>query len=106
MGIEPDFLQPRENASHLLRLDARLDHGRHAGGELRRLGALFLERFGVDEVEATERMVLVLNAAAHVGPAGLAGVALDHGRRIDCSLSSFSSMVTFRLEHGDVPARH
>src|SRR5689334_10308852 len=37
----------------------------------------------MDEVEAVERMVLVLDAAEHVRPAGLAGVTLDHGRGVD-----------------------
>src|SRR6516165_8539339 len=35
------------------------------------------------EVQAVERMALVLNAPIHVRAAALASVALDHGRRID-----------------------
>src|SRR6516162_7905853 len=35
------------------------------------------------EVQAVERMALVLDAPIHVRAAALAGVALDHGSRID-----------------------
>src|SRR5262245_22286491 len=54
----------------------------------------------MDEVEAVERMALVLDAAVHVGAAGLAGVALDHRRGID------DLELVAVLEHGDVLARH
>ena len=38
---------------------------------------LSLRQLGVDEVEAVERMVLVLDAAVHVHAAAVAGMALD-----------------------------
>src|SRR5260221_3816812 len=37
----------------------------------------------MDEVETIDRMPLVLDAAVHMRPAILAGVALDHRRRVD-----------------------
>ena len=60
----------------------------------------FLEQFGVDEVEAVERMALVLDAAIHMRAAGLAGVPLDRRRRID------DLQLVAVLEHLDVVARH
>lgn len=41
--LEPDLLQPRTDAGHLLRLHARFDDRGDEGGELRRLRALLLE---------------------------------------------------------------
>src|SRR5262249_55931724 len=59
-----------------------------------------LEQLGVDEVEAVEGMALVLDPAVHMRAAGLAGVPLDHRRRID------DMQLVAVLEYGDVLPWH
>src|SRR5437879_11266069 len=77
------LLEPRPDSAHFLRLDAGFQYRRHEGRKPRGRPAAFLEQFGVDEVEAIERVPLVLDAAVHMRAADLAGVALDRRRRID-----------------------
>src|SRR5665213_191603 len=68
---------------HLGRVDAGLDHRGYERRKSRSRRATFGEEFGVDEVQAVERMGLVLDAAIHMGAADLAGVPLDGLRGID-----------------------
>src|SRR6266550_2426289 len=77
IGLESEFLQTPAYAVHLFRLHAGLDDGRHECREPWRCPTTFLEQFGVDEVQAVERMARVLDAAVHMRAADLAGVALD-----------------------------
>src|SRR6185436_6336294 len=66
----------------------------------RRLPALFLGELGVDEVEAKERMALVLDAPVHVHAAFLAGITLDRRLGIDNR-----ELLAVRF-HADLVARH
>ena len=99
-GSRPSSLQPATDAGHAVGTDAGFDHRRHEGGELRRRPAGFLEQFGMDEVEAVERMLGVLDPPVHVDAAALAGIALDGGARIDDG--EFVAV----LRHRQVGARH
>src|SRR5712672_4021126 len=83
IGLESEFLETRTDPRHLVRFDAGLDHGRYERRKSRSCRALLLEQFGMDEVEAVERMRLVLDAAVHMGAADLAGVPLDRRRGVD-----------------------
>src|SRR5882672_4331094 len=83
IGLESEFLETRTDAGHLVRFDAGLDHGRYEGRKSRRGRALLLEQFGMDEVEAVERMRLVLDAPVHMGAADLAFVMLVYRRNVD-----------------------
>src|SRR5579871_531100 len=100
IGLEPEFLQTGADAVHLLGLDARFDDGGHEGGKSGRCRAALLEQFGVNEVEPVERMAGVLDATVHVGPAGLAGMALDDRGGID------DLQLVAILQHGHVLPRH
>src|SRR5580704_14864207 len=75
--LQSEFLQLAANSRHSLRIDAAFDQRRHEGGEIRGRPAGLLEQLGMHEVEAMERMARILDAAVHVNPAPLAGVALD-----------------------------
>src|SRR5260370_1264233 len=83
IGLKSEFLETRTDPGHLVRFDAGLDHGRYERRKSRRCRALLLEQFGMDEVEAIERMRLVLDAPVHMGAADLAGVPLDRRRGVD-----------------------
>src|ERR1700712_1162647 len=73
VGIKPEFFQTRPDPVHLGRLDAGFDHRRYERGKSGRGPSAFLEQFGMDEVEAVERMRLVLDTAVHMGAADCAG---------------------------------
>src|SRR5258708_14848545 len=75
--LEVKLLQPRANRPHLIGIGTGLDDRRDEGGELRRLPAGLLRQLGVDEIQAVERMLLVLDSAIQVNAAALAGVPLD-----------------------------
>src|SRR5688572_21142595 len=64
--LKAKLLETRAHGVHLLRISSRLDDRGHKGCELRRRPALVTRAFGVDEIQAIERMVLVLYAAIHV----------------------------------------
>src|SRR6202171_4475530 len=100
IGLESEFLETRADPRHLVRFDAGLDHGRYERRKSRRGRALLLEQFGMDEVEAVERMRLVLDAAVHMGAARLAGVPLDGRRGID------DLKLVAVLKHADAVAGH
>src|SRR5258705_9830434 len=100
IGLESEFLETRTDPGHLVRFDAGLDHGRYEGRKSRRGRALLLEQFGMDEVEAVERMRLVLDAPVHMGAADLAGVPLDCRRGVD------DLKLVAVLKHADAVAWH
>src|SRR5712672_4203353 len=100
IGLESEFLETRTDPGHLVRFDAGLDHGRYEGRKSRRGRALLLEQFGMDEVEAIERMRLVLDAPVHMGAADLAGVPLDCRRSVD------DLKLVAVLKHTDAVAWH
>src|SRR6185437_5452554 len=83
IGLEPDLLQAPPDIGHFGRVDAGLDHRRHERSKARSSPAAFGEELGMDEIEAVERVALVLDAAVHMRAAGLAGIALDRRRAID-----------------------
>src|SRR5690606_3499778 len=68
---------------HARGVEAGLDDRRDVGRELRRRPAFIGRELGMDEVEAVERVALVVDAAVHVHAALPARMALDHGRRVD-----------------------
>src|SRR5690242_2704729 len=57
----------------------------------------------MNEVETIEGVTLVLDAAVHVGAAGLAGIALDHRRGIDDLqlVAVFEDRHVLARDHGD-----
>src|ERR1700744_1126640 len=81
--FKPELLEARADAGHRVRLDAGFDHRGDERGKSRSSRAGFLEQFGMDEVQAVERMRLVLDAAVHMRAANLAGVTLNGLRGID-----------------------
>src|SRR6202012_707635 len=83
IGLEPDFFQPRPDVGHLSRVDAGLDHRRHERREAWSGPAAFGKEFGMDEVEAVERMPLIFDPAVHMRAADLAGMTLDRRRCVD-----------------------
>src|SRR5262249_7671876 len=62
---------------------ARLDDGRDERRKLRRRPAAVLRQLGMDEVEAVEGMLLVLDTSVHVRPAARACVALNGRLLVD-----------------------
>src|ERR1700730_16304876 len=100
IGLKPEFLEARSDPRQLRRIDAGLDHRGYEGCKSRSRRAGFLEQFGMDEVEAVERMPLVLDAAEHVGPANLAGMPLDRCRSVD------DVKLVAVLKNAHVVARH
>jgi hypothetical protein len=103
IGLEPKLLEARPDPRHLVGLDAGLDHRRYERRKSRSRRTLFLEQFGMDEVETVERVSLVLDAAIHMGAAGLAGVPLDRRRGIDDVklVAVFKYGQAFARDHGD-----
>src|SRR6266436_7625850 len=83
IGFKPKFLQTRPDPVLLRGGNAGFDHRGYEGRKSRSRRAGFLEQFGMDEVEAIERMALVLDAAVHMRPASLAGMPLDRCRSVD-----------------------
>src|SRR5207342_3828956 len=79
---------------------AAFDDRGHERGETRFFPAALWRQFGMDEVEAMERVVLVFDAAVHVYATALAGVALDGGRVID------GAELLFVSGDADLVARH
>jgi hypothetical protein len=77
IGLQSQLLQARPDRRHLRRIGAGLDDGRNKGGELRRRPAANSREFGMHEIEAVERMRLVLDAAVHMHAAAGAGMTLD-----------------------------
>jgi len=69
--LEPEFLETRADAGHLVRLDAGLDHEERNAANPEPPAGL-LEQFGMDEIQTVERVVLVLDAAVHMRAANLA----------------------------------
>src|SRR6266700_638260 len=100
IGLESELPETRTDAGHLVRFDAGLDHGRYERRKPRSCRALLLEQFGMDEVEAVERMRLVLDAPVHMGAADLAGVPLDRRRGVD------DLKLVAVLKHAHAVARH
>src|SRR5260370_36159721 len=83
IGLKSELPETRADAGHLVRFDTGLDHGRYERRESRSCRALLLEQVGMDEVEAVERMRLVLDAPVHISAAYLAGVPLDCSLGVD-----------------------
>src|SRR6202048_2250637 len=83
IGLKPKLTKARPDPVHLRGGNAGFDHRRYECRKSRSCPAAFGEKFGMDEVETIERMPLVLDAAVHMRPAILAGVALDRRRRVD-----------------------
>src|SRR5262249_30357091 len=100
IGLKAELPQARPDSIHLLRLDAGLDHGRHERRKARRRPAALLEQFRMDEIETVERMALVLDTPVHMRTADLAGMTLDHRRRVD----DLKLVAVF--EHGYVLTRY
>ena len=70
------LLEARAHRVHSLRIVALLDDRGDECGELRRLPALRVAQFDMDEVQSLEGMILD-DPAEHVSAAGLARVPLD-----------------------------
>src|SRR5580692_5489245 len=83
IGFKPEFLETRPDGAHLRRVDTGFNHRGHERCEYRSCRAAFSKEFRMDEVEAVERVSLVLDAAEHMRTASLAGVPLDGLRGID-----------------------
>src|SRR6266478_3512785 len=83
IGLKPEFLETRADAGHVVRLDAGLDHGGHERRKSRSCRAGFRKQFGMNEVEAVERMCLILDAAVHMRAASAASMPLDRRRGVD-----------------------
>jgi MFS family permease len=77
--LELQFLQSRAHLAHAIGLESRLDDGRHERREFGSGPAAVLRELDVHEVEAIERMVLVLDAAVQVNATPRARVSLDGG---------------------------
>lgn len=82
VGLEAVGLELAANLFNALGVEALLDDGGDKGSELGLLPALRIGKLNVDEVETVE-WVLLLDTAEQVNAAGLAGVTLDGGARVD-----------------------
>src|SRR6202034_2079310 len=81
--LELQLLQPAAHFVHALRREAGLDDGGHERRKLGLFPALLLRQLDMEEVEAVERVILVLDAAIHVHAAAGAGVAPDRRLLVD-----------------------
>lgn len=82
VGLQSTRLQLASHVVHALGVVALLDDRRHKGRKLRLLPALLIGELSVHKIQTVECMGL-LNAAVHVDAAVTAGIALNHGRRVD-----------------------
>src|SRR5579872_7560899 len=76
VGLELQLLQAGADGAHLFWLGARFDDGGDESGEVGGGPAGFLRQLGMHEIEAVERMRLVLDAAVHVDATAGAGMTL------------------------------
>jgi len=83
VGLDAQLSQPGSDGAHLIGLGARFDGRGHEGGKFGTGPALVVGAFGMDEIEAVERVATVLDAAIHMDAAVLAGVPLNGRRRVD-----------------------
>src|SRR5258706_2408420 len=81
--LQAELLDPAAHFAHLARIETRLDDRRHECRELRFLPAGLRRQFGVDEVQAVERVLVVLYAAIQVYAAAGTGMALDRRVGVD-----------------------
>src|ERR1700722_4258726 len=72
VGLEFQFPQPGAYGTHLARIRAGFNDRGDERGDLRRRPAALGRQFGVDEIQAVERMPGLLDAAVQVGAAHLA----------------------------------
>jgi hypothetical protein len=82
IGLQIQLPQPPTDAIHLIRRSAGFDDRGDESGELGCRPAGFAGEFGVNEVEAMEGMLGVLDPAIHVNTAIPAGMALNGGGAI------------------------
>src|SRR6202140_3855588 len=83
IGLKPEFLETRPDRTHLGGVDAGLNHRGHERRKSRSCRTAFCEKLGMDEVQAIERMRLVLDPAVHMRTANPASVPLDRRRCVD-----------------------
>ena len=83
VGFQTGFAQLFADARHLVGRCAGFNDGKHERCELGASPTGIAGELGVDEIEAVKRVVFVFDAAKHVHAAGLAGVALDRGLRVN-----------------------
>src|ERR1700730_1919833 len=98
--LEPQLLQATSDRRHLTGRGTGLDDGGNKRREFGRRPALILGKLGVDEIEAVERMLRVLDPAVHVNPAPSAGIALN-GR-----VGIYDLELLGVISHAQLVARH
>src|SRR5579871_2715361 len=83
IGLEAELLEPGAHCAHLIGRCARLDDRGDEGRKARLFPARLLRQLRVEEIEAIERVLLVLDAPVHVYTATGTGIALDRRLLVD-----------------------
>src|SRR5437762_6819005 len=65
IGLELQFLESRSDGAHVCGIGAGFNDRGNKGGEFWRRPALVGRKFGVNKIEAKERMLFILNASVH-----------------------------------------
>src|SRR6202158_6271442 len=98
--LEAELAQSAAYTVLLRRVGTALDDRRDERGEAWRRPARVGRQFGVNEIEAIERMLGVLDPAVHMYPAALACVAMNRGIGID------NRKLACVFHHGQFVTRH